>query len=113
VRVIEPPSTRLVTSIEPIGADHNKHHIAGGDLFFNDLHEVEPGSDVVYVHEELVWLVALPQPIQQPSSSVSAVISSVAKKDTACHAHPQPTKQLLDRKGIRRPTQRQVAACAP
>ena len=76
-----------IASIEPLGADHHQHHVTGRDLLCQHLHEVETGCDVVHVHEELVRLVGLPQPIQEATRRVSTVVAPVTDEDATRHSH--------------------------
>jgi hypothetical protein len=50
--IVEPASALIVPGIQPIGTDHREENVAGGQLPVQIVHEVDPGGNVVDIHDK-------------------------------------------------------------
>src|SRR5262249_47245431 len=92
VGVVEPPVSLMIEGIEPARADHRQERIALPDLLFEHVDEIEPGRDIVDIHEQLLGAESLLQPVEQPTRVARIVTAAIIDENPARHG-PRTARQ--------------------
>src|SRR5262249_40422536 len=88
--IIKASGARIVTSVAPALTDHGEQRIALPDLLFQHPDEVEPGRDAVDIHEQLLGLKRLLQPVKQAASVARIVAAAIVDENLTSHGPARP-----------------------
>ena len=80
----------LVSGIKPVWSDHDQDHVSGGDLLVQIVDEIDPGRDVVDVHEHALAADRLREPVVHAAGARDAVVTPIIDEDAT--GHPRPWK---------------------
>jgi hypothetical protein len=81
VRSLKPAVTLLVSGIQPVGTDNGYEDITRSNLIVEVIREVDPGWNVVHIHEKILPSKSLGKSIVQPTGHAHGIVSAVINED--------------------------------
>jgi hypothetical protein len=83
--IVEASRSALVACRNPVLADHRDQHVAARDLIVQHLHKVEPGGDIVDVHEQPLGREGLFKSAVKRLSKAGIVAAAIVNENVAAH----------------------------
>src|SRR5579872_4003984 len=99
LRIVETPPP-LVGDRQPVGADHDDHHLGPSDRLLESIRPALAGPQRVDVAEHLIVSERLLEAIMQPTGVPAAVAPPVAEKDPVGHDPRSSAGILLQEPGM-------------
>jgi hypothetical protein len=85
VWIVQTTLSVLVAHVQPVGSDHREQHVAPGDLLAQNIDEVRPERDGIYVHKQEIASELLRQPVVNASSKARTIAPAIANENLGRH----------------------------
>jgi hypothetical protein len=86
IRLMEAAISGFVRRIQPVGTDDDQKDFARSNLAVQMRREVDPGRNVVDIHEDIFLSELMAQPVVQPTGSAYRILSSIVNENSVRHS---------------------------